>query len=501
MSKKKKAKWYAVCKGYVIGLFNTWDECQRAINGFSGSIYKSFPTKSEAFKYFKEYADSNFAASRMIYAIRNGETPGIYEDWESCCNNLGPIETAVFHGFYKKESAEKWIGKYSGSNGKFYAVRVGENPGIYIRWVDAVTAIGNEKSPKFKAFDTREEAEKFMTSSTTDLKITSDHSRKAYYAIKVGDKPGIYTSWAECQKFIGDWDTALFKGFDTKEEAEKWMYSDNVKQRKKFYAIKKGSVPGIYTSWEVARKNIGDWNNAVFKGFMTQQEAIRWMESDDGDVDPEIFGDTSKFVCYGVKHGEKPGIYESWEEAKGAIASSHDTTYKGFTSIEEAEKWMDEEEKPILSLSQILESKPYAFVDGSYDATTGIYGYGGFLIYGGDKHIIIGRGKNDDFSEMWNVGGEIRGAMEAIKLALKLELDEIYIIYDYRGIEMWATKAWKAKRDGTKEYQKFIDSTKDLIYIHFMKVRGHTGVDGNEEADQLAKIASGILPGYEEMQK
>ena len=38
----------------------------------------------------------------------------------------------------------------------------------------------------------------------------------------------------------------------------------------------------------------------------------------------------------------------------------------------------------------------------------------------------------------------------------------------------------------------FIQSVKDRIDIRFVKVKGHSGVEGNEEADRLAKQAVGI---------
>lgn len=49
-----KSKFYAVRKGRHTGIFYTWDECKDQIQGFSGAVYKSFPTEEEAQTYMNE---------------------------------------------------------------------------------------------------------------------------------------------------------------------------------------------------------------------------------------------------------------------------------------------------------------------------------------------------------------------------------------------------------------------------------------------------------------
>ena len=380
-----KQKFYAVRCGLIPGIYNTWDECSKNVSGYSGAEYKSFESREDAVKWLGEGDDSiplTLSTDKCYYAVRAGEDPGIYESWEE---------------------AKKAIGYYGN---------------------DAV----------FKKFTSRSDAITFMKSQ--DSETVKKDNTGTFYAVRVGDNPGVYESWDNAKKVgIGSNDCPVFKKFDNKVDAEAFMVDDNWKvtgngSRKNFYAIKDVEHPGIYESWEEAKKNIDDWKTAKFKGFYTKEEAEEWMK----ETKPTAFDD----------------------------------------------------------LQSILETKPYAFVDGSYNKDTKTYGFGGFLVENGERHKIQGAGRDDDIASLWNVGGELSGAIEAIKLAIALELKEIYIIYDYLGIEMWATGKWKRNKPVTEAYYRFIQDIKELIDVHFVKVKGHTGIDGNEEADKLAKEAAGI---------
>lgn len=192
---------------------------------------------------------------------------------------------------------------------------------------------------------------------------------------------------------------------------------------------------------------------------------------------------------YAVRVGKTPGIYFTWDDCKAMVEGYPGAKYKSFSSLAEAEAFL---EGVSCSQETQVEMKPYAFVDGSYNVATGVYGYGGFLVSNAQKHILQGAGDEEEMASMRNVAGEILGSMAAVEKALELGLKELVIYYDYMGIEMWATGAWKRNKAGTIAYYEFMQNIKSQIVITFEKVKGHSGIEGNEEADRLAKEAVGV---------
>lgn len=202
---------------------------------------------------------------------------------------------------------------------------------------------------------------------------------------------------------------------------------------------------------------------------------------------------------YAVWSGRKPGIYETWEEAKKQVHGYPGAGYKGTATYEEAKSLMENNgaqvpgasaKAPAGSGTSMELSEPYAFTDGSYNSATGVFGYGGFLVSEGKKHPIQGSSDDPDLAASWNVAGETCGAMAAIDKAIELGLRQLTIYYDYEGVKKWATGEWEAKKTVSQRYRDYVRGCG--IEVDFIHVKAHTGIPGNEEADRLAKEACGI---------
>ena len=143
--------------------------------------------------------------------------------------------------------------------------------------------------------------------------------------------------------------------------------------------------------------------------------------------------------------------------------------------------------------------KNFIFVDGSFNSKTKEYGYGGFLSYiepdGTRSEITFsGKGNDKELIKLRNIAGELTGVYEGIKLAVSKGIKNLTIFYDYIGIYAWVYDIWEAKAEYTFMYREDITEMilLDEINIRFVKCKSHTGIDGNEIADKLAKEAVGI---------
>lgn len=100
-------------------------------------------------------------------------------------------------------------------------------------------------------------------------------------------------------------------------------------------------------------------------------------------------------------------------------------------------------------------------------------------------HVLTETGKGSR-----QVGGELTAVLRGIKFARKKGVRNITLHVDYDGCIYWTTKEWKTKKPLTKQYAEHYRKVTKGINVKFVHVASHTGVPGNERADELCKMVS-----------
>ena len=242
-----------------------------------------------------------------------------------------------------------------------------------------------------------------------------------YYAVKNGKNPGIYSTWAECEKQVKGFPNAQFKKWKRKDEAEAYIRAEK---------ISTGSASAKNLSGSGSTSSAYSLNSLAFKEEKEKTDSLP------------------------LQDGSLPAIEE---------------------------------------LFKTISSDCIAYVDGSFEKDSEVYGYGVvFIEKNGNIEEYFDSGREESYQSMRNVSGEILGALKAASLAVEKGYSSIAIFHDYQGIASWAKGEWKCNKEKTIEYrEKMLEFQKKLI-ISFHKVQAHSGDYFNERADILAKQAVGI---------
>lgn len=216
---------------------------------------------------------------------------------------------------------------------------------------------------------------------------------------------------------------------------------------KKYYAVKKGKITGVFTSWEECRDSVEGYSGAEYKGFALRSEAEAYLGLTGSESDKKAVRRSSKKKTEGAAKDEIP------------------------------------EEGTLL-----------AYVDGSYDDSLKKYAFGCvFILPNGKVYTEYGNGDNEQSLQHRNVTGEMLGAMYAVKTAMLNNYNRLEIRYDYQGIEKWVTGEWRSKTELTQKYARAMREWGKSIELRFFKVAAHSNVYYNELADKMAK--TGLTEG------
>ncbi|KAL9101525.1 MAG: hypothetical protein Q9163_003221 [Psora crenata] len=172
------------------------------------------------------------------------------------------------------------------------------------------------------------------TASTgTKRKRSSDPK---FYAVRVGRRPGVYSTWADCIKQVKGFKKALFKSFPTLRDAERFVAGEDPSQSgssglsptTKFYAVRSGRVPGIYTDWPSAQEQITGWQKPKHRCFTSRAEAQRFLDEDGSKSEASSIApqeDNPSFFTFNDAAGplHSPVPSSSRKKAKKPVNGSH----------------------------------------------------------------------------------------------------------------------------------------------------------------------------------
>lgn len=104
-----------------------------------------------------------------------------------------------------------------------------------------------------------------------------------FYAVKVGRTKGIYSSWNDCQLQTNGFPGSKYKKFRVKQDAEEYIVSTHEsagvthsafsKKSAGYYAVKVGRNKGIYATWTECQRQISRFSGCKYKKFPTRSEA------------------------------------------------------------------------------------------------------------------------------------------------------------------------------------------------------------------------------------
>lgn len=196
---------------------------------------------------------------------------------------------------------------------------------------------------------------------------------------------------------------------------------------------------------------------------------------------------------YAVKRGSVTGIFRTWDECKASVSGYSGAVYKSFKTKEEALEFLGESGTSLQKQVSTEEDCVRIYVDGSYNTATEEFSYGMVVLREGREEVYAEKFNDPELSSMRNVAGEIFGARAAMQYALDHQIEEIVIYHDYEGIARWCLGEWKTNKEGSKAYKAFYDEVSKKVKIRFVKVLGHSNDKYNDMADELAKEALGLL--------
>ncbi|NKB81673.1 MAG: hypothetical protein GKS05_07280 [Nitrospirales bacterium] len=205
---------------------------------------------------------------------------------------------------------------------------------------------------------------------------------------------------------------------------------------------------------------------------------------------------------YGVRVGRQPGVYTTWQACQKQVSGFPNARFRSFQTRQEAELFVKgmanalsvpHTPKRSPSKTRLANDGIHIWVDGAclQHAKGGMRFGWAYLVIQGERELHRASGNDipENASQYRNVAGEIMAVLQALTWCQAEGISAATIYYDYQGLASWVEGTWKTKTPLTQSYAMSVQSLG--IELTWVKVKGHSGEAHNEQVDKMAKEAAG----------
>ncbi len=376
------------------------------------------------------------------------------------------------------------------SKQKYYAVRIGRVPGVYKTLEEYQEQVNGFSCAKSKVFKDEKSAEAYVKNCE-------------YYAVRTGKRPGIYTTLKEVNKQIKGYSGYEMKKFSSFNDAQVYINAIDVKnknqqngsskqKKERYYAVRIGRIPGIYTDLEEVIKQVKGYSNSEFKKFSDVNDAYSYIFTPVKIKDKKyIKNKTKKEKYYAVRKGLKPGIYKTLKTFNKHMKHFSGAEGRVFNTLKEAQEYMKGENFIINPFELLVPEAAVAYVDGSFSDSIKACSYGCIIFHMSSKIVMSERFYDKEMVSITNVAGELAGALASMQWCIENDIKELHLYYDFSGIKEYYDGNCKTRSSFTRKYKELCESyiTTNGLNVIFHKVKSHSGDIYNNEVDRIAKKA------------
>ena len=191
----------------------------------------------------------------------------------------------------------------------------------------------------------------------------------------------------------------------------------------KFYVVRKGRQPGIYTTWPECEEQVKGFPGAVYKAFPTKAQALAYV----GECLPDCLTVIPSFTFESLVAPLSTGIHV-WVDGS-CRRNSNGRLHFGWA---------------------------YVILDGQREL-----------------HRASGHDVPAEARRHHNVAGEIQAVLQALEWCRERGITAATIHFDYQGLASWVEGTWKTRTPFTRAYAERVRALGMLLTWH--KVQAHSG--------------------------